>query len=104
LPCPLRPPRTPAFPYPTPFRSRLLFAEHLFVQGLDARVGFGRERLLPGDLAGLVPDLHPVPRAFLGLFVTHAVSSEPDVFAGGRSAEHTSELQSRERVVCRLLP
>src|SRR5690606_12961808 len=56
---------------------RLLFAEHLFVQGLDARVGFGRERLLPGDLAGLVPDLHPVPRALLRLLVAHGVSCPP---------------------------
>src|SRR5258707_10823588 len=70
-----RPPRSTLFPYTTLFRSRRRVAED--AQGLYAR------RL------ELAHDQLPVTREF-----------EPP---GVRSEEHTSELQSRQYLVCRLL-
>src|SRR3712207_8993418 len=85
-----RPPRSTLFPYTTLFRSDLLVGE------LQAEaVPEGVQRLV-GHLLGLVGDVlalaglaHPV--ALDGLGEDH------------RSAEHTSELQSRQYLVCRLL-
>src|SRR3712207_8322727 len=84
-----RPPRSTLFPYTTLFRSfPCLFRLLLF--RLPAAVP-GR----PGDALGL-PWLRPAG----------AVLDQP-FLAGparvGRSEEHTSELQSRQYLVCRLL-
>src|SRR3712207_7124256 len=80
-----RPPRSTLFPYTTLFRSR-------------RRVGAGLDRhhveLLVGALdVRAVGDL-PDPAGQQPLAVQEA---------GGRSEEHTSELQSRQYLVCRLL-
>src|SRR5204863_7954581 len=69
-----RPPRSTLFPYTTLFRSYVALAR---AAGLPARTA-----------AGLVP-VH-------GRFYYHA-------WAEVRSEEHTSELQSRRDLVCRLL-
>src|SRR3712207_8022203 len=82
-----RPPRSTLFPYTTLFRSRAL---------RDAPV-----LLLPGASVlrskiaclGLVSDARPLPKAQGAWRTPHA----------GRSEEHTSELQSRQYLVCRLL-
>src|SRR3712207_8849697 len=91
-----RPPRSTLFPYTTLFRSvpvpNRLGVEHVIgdVRHLLARgergTAAGREVVvdLPGDAVGAVRPQH-----------VHAV--------GGRSEEHTSELQSRQYLVCRLL-
>src|SRR5690349_22985674 len=83
-----RPPRSTLFPYTTLFRSRPV----LLADGATAdrsgrhdgavpdgtlRSGHRRRRLVPAD--------------------------RPADFADGRSEEHTSELQSRRDLVCRLL-
>src|SRR3712207_6994789 len=74
-----RPPRSTLFPYTTLFRS--------------APLGRPRRRLAPGLRAGGGgPGRHPP-----GL----GAGAGPG--AGGRSEEHTSELQSRQYLVCRLL-
>src|SRR3712207_9040281 len=99
-----RPPRSTLFPYTTLFRSeaevdlgrgRGELPEHLPLVGPDrldlddllaaegAQVGFGEELFERGD------QLVGEPRAELR--VGHA-----------RSEEHTSELQSRQYLVCRL--
>src|SRR3712207_7997459 len=87
-----RPPRSTLFPYTTLFRS-----------GLDAfdetssGLFFGRETLtetLLGRLAGLA-----APGA-VGRMRLLAVMGPS---GSGRSEEHTSELQSRQYLVCRLL-
>src|SRR3712207_8129250 len=69
-----RPPRSTLFPYTTLFRSRG-----------------------PGDVAGqrgvVVDDLHAAPAQHVRGPHQHRVRSE----------EHTSELQSRQYLVCRLL-
>src|SRR3712207_8404002 len=79
-----RPPRSTLFPYTTLFRSGEFFAE----------VGFGDGRL---DVLA-----HGVERAHLvvhGEAVEHALNFQARL----RSEEHTSELQSRQYLVCRLL-
>src|SRR3712207_7301215 len=90
-----RPPRSTLFPYTTLFRS--VPAERLAVAGaaddddaarnVRARVGVARDRVA----------------------LDHASRAEADLYAVARddgrrrSEEHTSELQSRQYLVCRLL-
>src|SRR2546422_3317312 len=96
-----RPPRSTLFPYTTLFRSlggELGLAlrgdlAHQDVAGLDVRADADdaalvqiHQRLL-GDVGDLAGDLFAAP-----LGVAHV-----------RSEEHTSELQSRLHLVCRLL-
>src|SRR5947209_19863250 len=69
-----RPPRSTLFPYTTLFRSRQVHVEGRVL------VGGG------GEVRGREPDRQPDQRQ-----------------AHGRSEEHTSELQSRQYLVCRLL-
>src|SRR2546422_6691502 len=69
-----RPPRSTLFPYTTLFRSVLEHDELGHVRGLDGRCR---------------PPLRP--------------SSARRAGGAGRSEEHTSELQSRLHLVCRLL-
>src|SRR3712207_7604798 len=77
-----RPPRSTLFPYTTLFRSVPVAA----LRRLDAR----RAAVLAATGADQVPGrLQPPPG-----------SVEPVL---GRSEEHTSELQSRQYLVCRLL-
>src|SRR3712207_7333782 len=80
-----RPPRSTLFPYTTLFRSMLTF-----LLGVT-RVWFSmsRDGLLPPWFAHV--DRHGTPQRVTWI-------------AGvGRSEEHTSELQSRQYLVCRLL-
>src|SRR5437870_11006835 len=80
-----RPPRSTLFPYTTLFRSLLLRLE------LDLVVG-------PGE--------HPNPLRGLLIFLRHSIwQAELLLLEPGakRSEEHTSELQSRGHLVCRLL-
>src|SRR5690349_22496541 len=72
-----RPPRSTLFPYTTLFRSQ------------DPRAVRPPHRHLPGGLAAAGRRLHRHPRPAAG--------------ALARSEEHTSELQSRRDLVCRLL-
>src|SRR3712207_7090304 len=85
-----RPPRSTLFPYTTLFRSR----GHGTCPGC-ADAPFGAER------AGLVPALRDRP----GRTSRSAVTDGRVRLPGGpeRSEEHTSELQSRQYLVCRLL-
>src|SRR3712207_6996924 len=80
-----RPPRSTLFPYTTLFRSaraRDDFVEHPFgFRQLAAPQVFEREHL------------HGLDAERVGL----------RAFGGARSEEHTSELQSRQYLVCRLL-
>src|SRR3712207_7594686 len=82
-----RPPRSTLFPYTTLFRS-------------DAKV-FGFPFKLPGGALGV---------SVGGEFRTEGFKfqNSPEIFVGSvpaaeRSEEHTSELQSRQYLVCRLL-
>src|SRR3712207_8826625 len=83
-----RPPRPPPFPYPTLFRSRGLH------RGRGPRGDAGR-----GDL---LLELEDDP---LGEFLADPGDRDEHrlVLLEDRSEEHTSELQSRQYLVCRLL-
>src|SRR3712207_8754052 len=85
-----RPPRSTLFPYTTLFRSR--------VHGLV---------LVDGGLALPQPpgaDVDAMLSAVLGPSLDRLSMTFPDLAAvRARSEEHTSELQSRQYLVCRLL-
>src|SRR2546421_1109296 len=88
-----RPPRSTLFPYTTLFRSRYLGG------GLGPREVAGPFAASPRRQEDHFPrdDLGGVPRLLLAIFP----GSDPLVVS--RSEEHTSELQSRSDLVCRLL-
>src|SRR3712207_7732361 len=79
-----RPPRSTLFPYTTLFRSRYVGERHVLVdehrdhEGVDRAHGGGLGRREPSGV--------------------DAAEDDDD-----RSEEHTSELQSRQYLVCRLL-
>src|SRR5436309_11805596 len=84
-----RPPRSTLFPYTTLFRSYKVELDEWLKQGEDETATTGQEietddQALPAQ--PLAPD-----------------DSEIEARHRGRSEEHTSELQSRENLVCRLL-
>src|SRR3712207_7670054 len=83
-----RPPRSTLFPYTTLFRSRIERGQRAQVDdfGVDP---LGGERA--GGLERAVD--HPGRRG----------NRNVAALAGDRSEEHTSELQSRQYLVCRLL-
>src|SRR5699024_12637442 len=96
--CPpsLRTPRSPLFPYPTLFRSdgvSLSVGKGDFV-GILGHNGSGKSTLAK-QLTAL---LHPTDGT---VFVKRMDTSKPENII--RSEEHTSELQSRFDLVCRLL-
>src|SRR5438445_9877874 len=79
-----RPPRSTLFPYTTLFRSRVKILPR-YARHLERREGRGRDVL--------------VARAHAG---AKARAGEEHEYVA-RSEEHTSELQSRQYLVCRLL-
>src|SRR3712207_7333323 len=90
-----RPPRSTLFPYTTLFRSARVGAEllvdleeplHLVHDPVEVPRLVAARRLLRVAVHGVALPHHAVPRP-----------------AHGRSEEHTSELQSRQYLVCRLL-
>src|SRR3712207_7399058 len=76
-----RPPRSTLFPYTTLFRSRRTAPHRLHRSHASHR--------LPSGLANRIPGESPDGCA--------------ESWPGQRSEEHTSELQSRQYLVCRLL-
>src|SRR3712207_7045178 len=83
-----RPPRSTLFPYTTLFRSA-------------GQVHDADACQLPGEGGADVdalddPELSPLVASVIGL-------GDPCPDVAGRSEEHTSELQSRQYLVCRLL-
>src|SRR3712207_8961342 len=92
-----RPPRSTLFPYTTLFRSQRCkggqFVAH--VKALPGNPSDGH------TLASVIPDLERTIGADLERIVTDA--GYKGHHAPKRSEEHTSELQSRQYLVCRLL-
>src|SRR2546422_3743479 len=80
-----RPPRSTLFPYTTLFRS--VRANHAFERVADAEPDRGSDGTCRGEVDEEGADKDRRPRA------------QPE----DRSEEHTSELQSRLHLVCRLL-
>src|SRR3712207_7091394 len=78
-----RPPRSTLFPYTTLFRSTPVARRHPGVRG-------------SGYAPVWVPERLPLAGAYWGVAPTSTQATE-------RSEEHTSELQSRQYLVCSLL-
>src|SRR3712207_7153724 len=76
-----RPPRSTLFPYTTLFRSKVI----------KNVAGYDLAKLFAGSFGTL------------GLIASVAVRLHPRPQSTARSEEHTSELQSRQYLVCRLL-
>src|SRR2546422_1147974 len=91
-----RPPRSTLFPYTTLFRSHVLGAK-------GAAALISTARAFPERAAAL--DLPEAAGANRALFYDRAgrPQSAAELYASLRSEEHTSELQSRLHLVCRLL-
>src|SRR3712207_7348553 len=85
-----RPPRSTLFPYTTLFRSH----GGLPLQGGGAQAGSGGRRSARHSVSSRRPRSS---RRFTVFGAT------PSTSAASRSEEHTSELQSRQYLVCRLL-
>src|SRR3712207_7463037 len=89
-----RPPRSTLFPYTTLFRSGNNFVGIAVVS-----------TVILGSLAGLPPaafaDIEPNPNGVK--VISNVVKNNGSAPPPGRSEEHTSELQSRQYLVCRLL-
>src|SRR5436309_7455397 len=83
-----RPPRSTLFPYTTLFRSQA-----------EATFGWPRAEVVGRSLADTIipPRFREAHRLGLARYL------ETGEGPGRRSEEHTSELQSRENLVCRLL-
>src|SRR3712207_8756138 len=92
-----RPPNSTLFPYTTLFRSHLphALANLLLNQAGAARVE-GHEPLAAagGSLRDMTRVAGANPRIWVDIFLENRAA---------RSEEHTSELQSRQYLVCRLL-
>src|SRR3712207_8681725 len=91
-----RPPRTTLFPYTALFRSLSVGRARSKLSGFAVAPTARHALYLLDVVAVLVfaleAQVHPA--------IPTAVGS---LFSGGRSEEHTSELQSRQYLVCRLL-
>src|SRR3712207_7236556 len=81
-----QPPRSTLFPYTTLFRS------------LEGAARFAVSRIVEAHVGAAVSRRPGVERLRLGRAHVRAEAAEPE-----RSEEHTSELQSRQYIVCRLL-
>src|SRR3712207_7278644 len=81
-----RPPRSTLFPYTTLFRSGVLWAT--------------TERFAPNPARAVHAFCHAVPATWHQMGVILSAGSSLEWL---RSEEHTSELQSRQYLVCRLL-
>src|SRR5690606_41176326 len=96
---PRHPPSPALFPYTTLFRSRAsirAMGPGAMLDGGGALVSDAISRLT-SSMASARADWPEMPRAAASMA---AMTRGPSLL---RSAEHTSELQSRENLVCRLL-
>src|SRR5690606_42022418 len=93
-----RPPRSPLFPYTTLFRSVVGPQPQDALAGSGGMPAAGRLLVREFDHERIAP---PAAFRYLDLAVLDVDVSSAD--PAGRSEEHTSELQSRENLVCRLL-
>src|SRR5690625_6634251 len=90
----LPPPSSTLFPYTTLFRSAAL-------SGVDQVWGIGGAQAI-GALAYGTESIAPVDK-IVGPGNAYVAAAKRRVFGTVRSEEHTSELQSRGHLVCRLL-
>src|SRR3712207_8934594 len=94
------PPRSTLFPYTTLFRSRIIVVE---VMGRHAGWITWGAGLASAANVTLIPEVEPDLEAITDLFKKRAERGDKWGIVAVRSEEHTSELQSRQYLVCRLL-
>src|SRR5690349_22266285 len=94
-----QPPRSTLFPYTTLFRSTLAREFSGRQDGWESAVSLAKR--VSGWYGEIQQDAEKVRQRSLSASVLFNGGSEDD--AGSRSEEHTSELQSRRDLVCRLL-
>src|SRR2546430_11331263 len=97
-----RPPRSTLFPYTTLFRSQELSGP----SGVDAATGCLRQNAAGRDSqaqAGIARDRTVLRFQDIASDEADGARYPPGGIVGGRSEEHTSELQSQSNLVCRLL-
>src|SRR3712207_6852040 len=92
-----RPPRSTLFPYTTLFRSRGRLGQDLQMSWTEDVNRFWFEQLSPVDWFSADPKVDTAIRERFGALHALLKARPP------RSEEHTSELQSRQYLVCRLL-
>src|SRR3712207_9438398 len=99
-----RPPRSTLFPYTTLFRSAPPKSETSSTTsrgGVPAqKLGFPVSRMVPGP--AIEGTYAPETTTFAGTDDSSWPCMERGTTASERSEEHTSELQSRQYLVCRL--
>src|SRR2546430_11246799 len=95
-----RPPRSPLFPYTTLFRS---LAREAPEPRVLERLALDRELCEPLPDPRMLPRRSPVERDSPGELHQPRDLRRVTPATGGRSEEHTSELQSQSNLVCRLL-
>src|SRR3712207_7611374 len=88
-----RPPRSTLFPYTTLFRSIVLLKNEGRALPLSKTLG----------TIAVIGPLADDARSVLGSWAAAGRPEESVTILAGRSEEHTSELQSRQYLVCRLL-
>src|SRR5690606_40644536 len=97
-----RPPRSTLFPYTTLFRSQLHTRDYR-----SAEAFAGQHVVIVGGGISAIQFLDAISQVTSTTWVTRRPpefrEGPFDADAGRRSEEHTSELQSRENLVCRLL-
>src|SRR3712207_8658901 len=92
-----RPPRSTLFPYTTLFRSKDLIKAMEGTATTQVRIGMGEFSIeVQRDGAAFTTSV-------VQLAAPAAASAGSAAPAAARSEEHTSELQSRQYLVCRLL-
>src|SRR3712207_7690182 len=99
-----RPPRSTLFPYTTLFRSEWTIEGGHFAERcqLFVIIALGESILVTGTTFGEIEASVVAVSAFVVAFLG-SVALWWIYFARSRSEEHTSELQSRQYLVCRLL-
>src|SRR3712207_7835469 len=93
-----RPPRSTLFPYTTLFRSKDIPMNTGTVKWYNDQKGFG---FIQPDNGGKDVFVHATALERAGM--RGLVEGQKVAFDTQRSEEHTSELQSRQYLVCRLL-
>src|SRR2546430_13610906 len=94
-----RPPRSTLFPYTTLFRSPTSLRGELGAGGAALESGGGEGR----DQEDAAAPGQGLPGAGAGRGGQQVRADAVDYGGGGRSEEHTSELQSQSKLVCQLL-
>src|SRR3712207_7083929 len=90
-----RPPRSTLFPYTTLFRSKSFWLVSAGMFALATTPAYAQDQTSPTG------DTSPVEQSAEVDAETDVTAT--DAVATSRSEEHTSELQSRQYLVCRLL-